>query len=94
MRIIKTRNEITPRVLSIQRQLKEIPRKGHTYFVSITPKDSGNARSRTKLVQDTIQADYPYATRLDRGYSRQAPRGMSRPTISYLQQLVRKIIGR
>jgi len=94
MKIKQTRNEIAPRLISIDRQLKEIPRKGHTYFVSVTPKDTGNAKNRTKLVQDTIRADYPYATRLDRGYSKQAPQGMSKPTISYLQQLVRKIIGR
>lgn len=94
MRIVKTRNEIGPRLNSIERQLKEVPRRAHTYFVGVTPKDTGNAKNRTKLVQDTIRADYPYATRLDRGYSKQAPRGMSKPTISYLQQLVRKIIGR
>lgn len=94
MKIKQTRNEIAPRLISIDRQLKEIPRKGHTYFVSVTPKDTGNAKNKTKLVQDTIKAEYPYATRLDRGYSKQAPQGMSKPTISYLQQLVRKIIGR
>lgn len=94
MRIKKTRDEINPRINSIQKQLKEVPRKGYTYFVSITPKDTGNAKAKTRLVQDTIKADYPYATRLDKGYSRQAPQGMSKPTISYLQQLVRKIIGR
>lgn len=93
MRIKKTRNEIAPRLNSIERQLKDVPRRGHTFFVSVTPKDTGNARNRTKLVQDTIRADYPYATRLDRGYSKKAPQGMSKPTISYLEQLVKKIIG-
>lgn len=93
MKVIKTRSEIAPRTISIERQLKEIPRKGYDFFRRITPKDSGNARNKTILAGDTIRADYPYATRLDKGYSSQAPAGMSKPTISYLKQLVKKIIG-
>jgi hypothetical protein len=94
MRVIKTRSEIAPRLTSIEKQLQDVPRKGYDFFKRITPKDSGNARSRTRLVNTVIEADYPYAVRLDKGWSRQAPNGMSRPTISYMKQLVKKIIGK
>jgi hypothetical protein len=65
------------------------------FFRDITPKDTGNARNKTTLRNDTIQARYPYAGRLDRGWSRQfGGQGMSRPTIKFLRRLVRSILGR
>lgn len=64
------------------------------YFVSITPIDKGNARRRTKLQGDTIHANYPYATRLDTGYSNQAKDGMSKPTLKKLSDLVKNNLKR
>jgi hypothetical protein len=67
------------------------------YFVSITPIRNGNARRSTSLNKNVIQARYPYASVLDDGRSfrdgqmrgsKQAPNGMSRPTIVKLKQLV------
>ena len=65
-----------------------------------TPKDGGNARSRTIRRQNTIIGDYPYAGVLDDGlfpnppmegtgktvfgYSTQAKQGMATPTIKEL----------
>lgn len=53
-----------------------------------TPIDSGNARRNTKLSGDSILAQYPYATRLNDGYSKQAPDGMSKPTDDYMKKYI------
>ena len=62
----------------------------YTVFYKNTPVKSGNARRNTDLRRDEIQANYPYATRLDQGYSKQSPKGMVEPTIKWLQDYVRK----
>ena len=64
------------------------------YFRSITPIDKGNARRRTSTVGKRIKADYGYAGKLDDGHSRQAPNGMSDPTIDYLELEIEKLIKR
>lgn len=70
--------------------LEDIPNelllKGTKYFRDATPVRSGNARRNTFRKGDTIKADYAYAQRLDDGYSRQAPNGMTDPTIDYIQR--------
>jgi hypothetical protein len=71
-----------------------IAKEVFNYFVSITPIDKGNARNKTKLTGDTIHANYPYATRLDNGYSNQAKDGMSKPTLEKLSQLVKNNLKR
>jgi hypothetical protein len=77
----------------------------YKFFVAQTPVRSGNARrntalasmkdSKTGLSKATIEGDYPYAQRLDEGYSKQAPSGMTAPTERYIErrldELVRKI---
>jgi hypothetical protein len=40
------------------------------------------------LSGNKIVADYGYAGRLDEGASRQAPEGMSDPTIEYIEQTI------
>ena len=61
------------------------------YMRSVTPIRTGNARAHTGAVSDTeIVADYPYAEKLDNGYSPQAPAGMSAPTIKYIEKLVER----
>ena len=64
----------------------------YKYFVSITPIQSGNARRNTKLTRDSIQADYPYAERLDTGWSKQATDGMTGPTEQFLENEVQNIL--
>ena len=73
---------------------KDIPdriwRKAYDFFVKTTPIRSGNARSRTRLQGKTINADYAYAQRLDKeSWSRQAPQGMTEPTIKEIERLIR-----
>jgi len=92
MALKKTLDRITPSLSKIQRQLDTVPAQAHKFFVSVTPRDSGNARSKTSLKGNVIEANYPYARRLDKGWSKQAPRGMITPTMRFLERLVRRII--
>ena len=64
------------------------------YFKSITPIDTGNARRKTSTRKQTISADYGYAGKLDEGYSRQAPQGMSDPTIDQIEKIINSKVGR
>ena len=74
--------------------------EGYDHFKSITPVKSGNARNKTKVKVakqfDTrgnkIEAKYPYAGRLDEGWSKQARRGMSDPTIKKMQDFADEYI--
>jgi hypothetical protein len=61
-----------------------------------TPKRSGNARSKTKYnrSQDKIESNYPYAGRLDEGWSKQAPKGFTTPSIGFLERAVNKLVGK
>jgi len=67
---------------------KELTKVAYKKFVEVTPIDKGNARRNTKKQGNEIVANYPYATRLEEGYSKQAPQGMSEPTIEYIQEYV------
>lgn len=89
-----TENTIPAASRRIQRQLNRLPDEAYDVFYKETPIRTGNARSKTRLRGDTIDANYPYAQRLDDGYSRQSPRGMIQPTLQYLRKRVRQIIGR
>tara|TARA_B100001287_G_scaffold276783_1_gene289439 strand:- start:12738 stop:12959 length:222 start_codon:yes stop_codon:yes gene_type:complete len=72
-----------------------VPKAALDFFKKKTPKRSGTARRRTKLVNNkTINADYPYAKILDQGYSKKAPKGMSKPTGKFIQSLVKIILKR
>jgi hypothetical protein len=52
----------------------------------------GNARRSTHKTQNGIEADYPYAERLDEGWSKQAPKGMTEPTIEFLNNEIQNIL--
>jgi hypothetical protein len=79
-----------------QRVLSEanLARVAYGYFRSITPIRRGNARNRTVLSNNEIHADYPYAQRLNTGWSRQAPNGMSQPTIRFILDYIKKQLGK
>ena len=76
----------------IQKKLSNVPKEAYKEFVSDTPIRSGNARRKTKLKGKTIVADYPYAKRLDEGYSKQSPDGMTKPTEAFIQKRVAQIL--
>lgn len=60
--------------------------RGTEFFRDRTPVRTGNARRNTRRSGNSIVADYNYAEPLDQGSSNQAPRGMTEPTIDYIQQ--------
>ena len=83
---------ISRRLDELEKQLsqKQLLDTAYNFFVGITPIDSGNARQSTQTKgQDTIHANYAYATRLNTGWSKQARKGMSEPTIQYLQNYIK-----
>ena len=71
----------------------KLARVAYEKFKDVTPVDKGNARRNTKLAGNEIVADYAYATRLENGYSDQAPEGMSKPTIDFIRAYVYKKTG-
>jgi hypothetical protein len=93
MSVKVAKNAVTASLRRIQSQLDKLPSEALAVFVKNTPKDTGNARRKTKLVsKKTIEANYPYAQRLDQGWSKQSPQGMTKPTEQFIKQRLRKII--
>ena len=55
----------------------------------------GNAKKRTTIKNDTIHANYAYATRLDNGWSRQfGGQGMSKPALEAVSRYVKNKLKR
>ena len=73
-------------------QVSKITDVAYKAFVKNTPIRSGNARRKTRLQGKTINANYPYAKRLDEGYSQQAPDGMTKPTEDFIKKRVAAIL--
>ena len=69
---------------------KDLPDHAYEFFKKTTPLKSGNARSRTELRNNEIHGSYPYAIRLDNGYSPQAPRGMTEPTLEEISKFIKR----
>lgn len=88
------RREITGALSRLQDQISDLKRDAHRNFVRETPVRTGNARKNTVLKGDQIQANYPYSVRLEKqSWSRQAPNGMSEPTIEQLRAQIRRTFG-
>jgi hypothetical protein len=68
--------------------------KAGTHFRNITPIDTGNAKRNTNTRGKVIRANYGYASKLDEGFSRQAPGGMSDPTITYYEDILERDLGK
>lgn len=86
------RDNITADLIRFQQQLDNLPQEALEVFVKHTPVDTGNARRRTRLQNDTINANYSYAGKLDNGHSRQSPEGMTKPTEQFITDRVDKIL--
>lgn len=76
----------------IEQRIDRMPKQAFAFWRKITPKRSGNAKRKTILQGNTIRARYPYAQRLDEGWSKKAPQGMYKPTLEYLKKIGRKAI--
>ena len=89
---INVKDNITTSIKKKIAQLDTVPNQAYTFFKAHTPIRTGRARRSTVLKKDTIVADYPYAQRLDNGYSNQAPDGMSKPTEAFIKKTVDTIL--
>ena len=95
-------NTITSSINSIQSKIKKVPKDAFDVFYNQTPVRTGNAKSKTRLRGDTIEADYNYAKVLDKGRhmtnkgkrgSNQAPRGMTKPTVEFIKRRMKQILA-
>lgn len=84
--------EINRRLDRLKRTLTDrtLAKVGYDQFVQVTPRRTGNAQNSTELRDNFITANYPYAIRLEEGYSKQAPKGMVEPTIKHVQQYIKR----
>lgn len=84
--------KITDRLADIKSTLSEknLARVGHAEFKKVTPIKTGNARANTDLMGNAIDANYPYALSLNQGSSKQAPKGMTEPTIEAIRAYIEK----
>lgn len=95
-----TKGAISLRVDKIKSVLEpdKIAKAAYPVFVDNTPIKTGNARRNTKVNvgpnRGEIAANYPYATRLDEGYSRQRPHGMTKPTLKWISEYIRRNLGK
>ena len=71
----------------------QMARRAYPVFVDATPERTGNAKRNTTLKRDTIQALYPYAQRLDDGWSKMKPQGMTVPTMKWFQNYIKSLGG-
>jgi hypothetical protein len=86
---------ITKRVAEVEKVLNEktLAREAYKVFRENTPYASGNAFRKTILKDNTIEARYPYAQRLDEGYSSKKPEGMSKPTLDFIRKWIKQKLG-
>jgi hypothetical protein len=84
--------EISKKLQHLEKALNpaKLAKEAYKVFRDTTPIKSGNARRNTHLTGNTVQGDYRYATRLDNGWSAQAPDGMSRPTMQFIKDYIKK----
>ena len=88
-------SKIVGRLNTVLRTLddKNITDVAFKAFVKNTPVKSGNARRSTKKSTNSIDANYAYAQRLEEGWSKQAPKGMTEPTIEEVRAYVFRTLG-
>jgi len=62
------------------------------YYKKETPKKGGNARNKTKFnkSRNSIKSNYDYAGRLDSGWSKQSPKGFTKPSLNFLENTITK----
>ena len=87
-----TKNKIKPSLGRIEKKFTTVPKRAFAFWRKITPKRTGNAKRRTRLNKNVIEARYPYAQRLDEGWSRQAPQGMYKPTLEYIRKITKRMV--
>lgn len=89
---LNVNDRITASLAKMTKRIQQLPREAYDVFVQETPIRTGNARRRTKLVKEEIQANYQYAQPLDNGHSSQSPEGMTKPTEKFIEKRLQQII--
>tara|TARA_B100001094_G_scaffold268251_1_gene271883 strand:- start:321 stop:620 length:300 start_codon:yes stop_codon:yes gene_type:complete len=64
----------------------------YNYYKKETPRKGGNARNKTKFnkSRNSINSNYDYAGRLDSGWSKQSPKGFTKPSLNFLENTITK----
>ena len=85
-------SNITDRLKLIKSKLNDrnLAKVAHPAFVKATPIRSGNAKTKTDLHANQVSANYPYVGLLNEGSSKQAPKGMTEPTIEAIRAYIEK----
>jgi hypothetical protein len=100
LKITVNSSNLIKKLEQLEKDLNNLPKETYQEFKKNTPIKSGNAKRSTKLKGNTISADYPYAGVLDKGRhmtnrgmrgSDQAPEGMTKPTLKFLQKRIKQI---
>ena len=78
----------------LEKMPKSVMKDAFRFYKNETPVRSGNARNKTKLRNKQIKSGYPYAGRLDEGWSKQAPKGMTEPTLDEIDNIIDKELRR
>ena len=97
MRVVerRTQSQIAKDITKLKGRVSDFPEQALDKFKELTPIDTGNARKSTTLKNNkTILANYPYAQRLNEGWSKQAPEGMFKPFLKWLRQQSKLIFKR
>ena len=81
-----------------QLALRRLPREFEKVLKQETPKDTGHARQNTSLVSSNngnalLRSNYAYATRLNEGWSKQAPQGFVKPALEWLRNRIKEIFA-
>jgi hypothetical protein len=71
---------------------KQLIEEAYDVFKENTPVKSGKSRNSTYLGGNQIRADYLYAGRLDDGYSKQSPDGMTKPTFDFIEKRLNELV--
>lgn len=92
MKLTLTKDSMSPDLAIRARRLSKVPQEAYQVFKETTPRKTGQARNRTKLIGQTISANYSYAVPLDKGHSKQAPKGMTIPTMEFVIKRLNSIL--
>ena len=80
------------KIRKLEKLEDEVLKESLPFVKSITPIDSGNARRNTFRDKNKIKGNYPYAGRLDEGWSKQAPAGIIEPSVNKILDNIKKYI--
>ncbi len=86
--------QVSKAMKKLAKMPNEVMSDAYPFLKGKTPRDKGNARNKTRYRSRdlSIRSEYGYAGRLDEGWSKQAPRGFTEPTIKEIDKLIDQYI--